>query len=30
LRNDVQGLDFKITVLDNRSDDQSLESLKSY
>lgn len=30
LNNDLQGLDFKITILDNRSDDKSLESLKAY
>lgn len=30
LKNDLQGIDFKITVLDNHSDDESLESLKSF
>lgn len=30
LKNDLQGIEFRITVLDNHSDDESLESLKSY
>ena len=30
LKNDLQGIEFRITVLDNHSDDESLESLRAY
>jgi len=30
LKNDLQAIDFRITILDNHSDDESLESLNSY